>query len=493
MDKNDHARNTLEPHVLIFPTPLQGPVSCFLKLAELLCLSDIHVTFLNTDHIHRPLIRYSEVLSKFRNYPNFQFEIIPDGLELENPASIDTLDEMLDAVSAAAKPLFREMMIIPGRWSRSSERPVTMMIVDAFFNFAVEVGLETSTPVFCFQTISPCCSWTSFFNLPTLIEAGDIPFKGEQSDELVKSVPGTQHFLRKRDLAGFCRTDDLSNMELKFVLKQALITPQTQGLILNTFEELDSLVLPHIRKVCPNIYPIGPLHSLYRTRLLADTTQVLDNISSNSVWKEDKTCLSWLDKHPPKSVAYISFGSLATIKVDQMLEIWHGLVNTGKPFLWVKRPESITGEYNESLQVPNELLERTKEIGCIVDWAPQEEVLAHPAVGVFLTHSGWNSTIESIAHGVPMICWPYFYDQQVNSRFVGEVWKVGVDMKDLTCDRFIVEKAVRDVMDTRRDMFTQSASAWQNLAKESIGETGSSSKNFARLLDDIRELSSIMK
>ncbi|GKC70288.1 7-deoxyloganetic acid glucosyltransferase-like protein [Tanacetum coccineum] len=462
MDKNDHARNTLEPHVLIFPTPLQGPVSCFLKLAELLCLSDIHVTFLNTDHIHRPLIRYSEVLSKFRNYPNFQFEIIPDGLELENPASIDTLDEMLDAVSAAAKPLFREMMIIPGRWSRSSERPVTMMIVDAFFNFAVEV-------------------------------AGDIPFKGEQSDELVKSVPGTQHFLRKRDLAGFCRTDDLSNMELKFVLKQALITPQTQGLILNTFEELDSLVLPHIRKVCPNIYPIGPLHSLYRTRLLADTTQVLDNISSNSVWKEDKTCLSWLDKHPPKSVAYISFGSLATIKVDQMLEIWHGLVNTGKPFLWVKRPESITGEYNESLQVPNELLERTKEIGCIVDWAPQEEVLAHPAIGVFLTHSGWNSTIESIAHGVPMICWPYFYDQQVNSRFVGEVWKVGVDMKDLTCDRFIVEKAVRDVMDTRRDMFTQSASAWQNLAKESIGETGSSSKNFARLLDDIRELSSIMK
>ncbi|PWA44842.1 UDP-glucuronosyl/UDP-glucosyltransferase [Artemisia annua] len=469
MDKNDHAKHTLEPHVLIFPTPLQGPVSCFLKLAELLCISGIHVTFLNTDYIHRPLIRHTQVLSRFRNYPNFQFETIPDGLEHDNPVSIEKLDEMIDAVNAAAKPLFRDMMI-SGRWSRSSERPVTVMIVDAFFSFAVELGLETSTPVFCFQTISP---W-------------------EQSDELVTSVPGTQHFLRKRDLAGFCQTDDLSNMELQFVLQQALITPQTQGLILNTFEELDALVLPHIRKVCPNVYPIGPLHSLYRSRLLADTTQILENISSNSVWKEDKTCLSWLDKHPPKSVAYISFGSLATINVDQMLEIWHGLVHTGKPFLWVKRPESITGEYNES-QVPNELLERTKEIGCIVDWAPQEEVLAHPAVGVFLTHSGWNSTIESIAHGVPIICWPYFYDQQVNSRFVGEVWKVGVDMKDLTCDRFIIEKAVRDVMDTRQGMFTQSATAWQNLAKESIGETGSSSKNFALLLDDIRELSSIMK
>ncbi|KAM0008979.1 putative 7-deoxyloganetin glucosyltransferase [Helianthus debilis subsp. tardiflorus] len=99
--------------------------------------------------------------------------------------------------------------------------------------------------------------------------------------------------------------------------------------------------------------------------------------------------------------------------VEQLIEIWYGVVNSGKPFLWVRRPGSITSAYDES-QVPTELLEHTKEIGCIVEWAPQEDVLAHPAIGGFLTHSGWNSTMESILEGVPMVCWPYFGDQQTN-------------------------------------------------------------------------------
>jgi UDP:flavonoid glycosyltransferase YjiC (YdhE family) len=77
----------------------------------------------------------------------------------------------------------------------------------------------------------------------------------------------------------------------------------------------------------------------------------------------------------------------------------------------------------------------------MVGWAPQEEVLAHPAIGGFLTHSGWNSTIDSITAGIPVICWPYLVDQQVNSRFVSEVWKLGMDMKD-DCERVIMEKMV---------------------------------------------------
>ncbi|KAF6161068.1 hypothetical protein GIB67_007709 [Kingdonia uniflora] len=100
---------------------------------------------------------------------------------------------------------------------------------------------------------------------------------------------------------------------------------------------------------------------------------------------------------------------------DHLLELWYGLVNSGKPFLWVMRPDSITGKNGES-QILEELLEALKERGCMVDWCPQEEVLAHPSVGGFLTHSGWNSTLEAITAGVPMLCWPYFADQQINSR-----------------------------------------------------------------------------
>lgn len=402
--------------------------------------------------------------------------------------------EVMSAVDAVSKPVFREMMI-SGSLSKKSERPVTVMIPDACFSFAVDVAIETSIPVVCFETISPCCLWTCYLNLPTLIQAGDIPFKGNDLDELVKSVPGTEHILRRRDLASFCRSDDISTPVIELILKEARAVPRAQGLILNTFQDLDTLILTQMKNLCPNIYPIGPLHSLHKARLTAPssprTTFSPETTFSNSVWEEDRTCLSWLDKHPPKTVVYVSIGSLATMTIDQLLEIWHGVVNSGNLFLWVRRPGSIVGGFDESL-VPSELLERTKEMGCIVDWAPQEEVLAHGAVGAFLTHSGWNSTIESIMEGVPMICWPYFVDQQVNSRFVGEVWKVGVDMKD-SCDRLIVEKAVRDVMETSRDMFAKSANNWANLAKKSITEKGSSSLSLDRLIDDIKTMSSTIK
>ncbi|KAI7733546.1 hypothetical protein M8C21_005034 [Ambrosia artemisiifolia] len=174
--------------------------------------------------------------------------------------------------------------------------------------------------------------------------------------------------------------------------------------------------------------------------------------------------------------------------IEQLVEIWYGVVNSGKPFLWVRRPGSIIGGYDES-RVPAELLVGTQEIGCIVEWAPQEDVLAHPAIGGFFTHSGWNSTMESIVQGVPMVCWPYFADQLVNSRFVGEVWKMGVDLKD-TSDRLQIEKAVRDIMDSKHNVFTQSANTWANVAKESITKTGSSSFHLGRLIDDILALSS---
>lgn len=364
--------------MLIFPIPFQGPVNCALKLAELLCLSGIHVTFLNTEHIHRPLLRHTDVLSRFNRYPNFRFETIPDGVEHEKPVSGDRFMEVMESVDAVTKPLFREMMV-SGKLSRRSERPVTMMIPDGCFSFAVEVAIETSIPVVCFDTVSPCCLWTSYLNLPTLIEAGDV--KGTDLDQMITSVPGTEHIIRRRDLASFCRLDDVSNPVIELIVKEARTVPQAQGLILNTSEELDALILSHMRKLCPNIYPIGPLHSLHKARLMAQTTST-ESTLTNSVWKEDRTCLSWLDKHDPKTVLYVSIGSLATMTVDQLLEIWHGVVNSGKPFLWVRRPGSITGGYDES-QVPRELLERTKEIGCIVDWAPQEDVLAHRAVGGF--------------------------------------------------------------------------------------------------------------
>ncbi|CAL5322580.1 unnamed protein product [Camellia sinensis] len=472
-------QSSASPHVLIFPLPIQGPIKCMLKLAELLCLApDLHVTFLNTDHNHRRLLLYTDIQSRFATYPQFRFETISDGLPEDHPRSGDRFMDLFDSLETVTKPLFKEML------SSGIGRPVTCIIADGVLSFSFEIAEEVGIPLMYFDTISPCGLWT-YFCVPKLIDAGELPFEGDDLDAPIKSVPGMEGFLRRRDLPDFCRVGDLNDPVAKIIVKEVQLVPRARGLILNTFEEVDEPVLSHMRSLCPNLYPIGPLHTHLKMKLATEPTPPgPQQASSSSLWQEDRSCLKWLDAQPPKSVIYVSIGSLAMMTSDQVMEFWHGLVNSGHRFLWVRRPNSIPGGDWEG-QIPKEVLEATAKRGWLVSWAPQEEVLAHPAIGGFLTHSGWNSTLESMVEGVPMVCWPYFVDQQVNSRFVSVVWKLGIDMKD-TCDRVVIEKMIRDVMDLRRDEFVVSADRIAKLARENVSEGGSSSCNLERLIEDIR-------
>ncbi|KAJ9701558.1 hypothetical protein PVL29_006781 [Vitis rotundifolia] len=470
---------SVSPHVLIFPLPIQGHVNPILKLAELLSLAGLRITFLNTDYTHHRLLRYTNILDRFRRYPGFCFQTISDGLPLDHPRTGAGLRDMMDGIKATTKPLFREMVI---SWCRSSD-PMTCIIADGLMSFAIDVANEVGVPIISCRTLSPCC-FLAYFSFAELIEAGEVPFKDDDMDRLVTRVPGMEGFLRRRDLPSFCRTRDANDRRIQFIITETQQTPRAHALILNTFEDLDGPILSQIRNHCPKIYTIGPLHAHLKSRLSSETTT---SQFSNSFWEEDRSCLAWLDRQPSKSVVYVSFGSITVITKEQMMEFWHGLVNSGSRFLWVIRPDSLT-EKDGEFQLQAQLREVTKERGQIVDWAPQEEVLAHPAVGGFLTHGGWNSTLESIVAGVPMICWPYFSDQQLNSRFVSHVWKMGMDMKD-SCDRVTVEKMVRDVMEERRAEFTKSVDAMAKLARRSLSEGGTSYCNFDRLIEDIRLMS----
>jgi UDP:flavonoid glycosyltransferase YjiC (YdhE family) len=134
----------------------------------------------------------------------------------------------------------------------------------------------------------------------------------------------------------------------------------------------------------------------------------------------------------------------------------------------------------------------SEEQGRIISWAPQQKVLGHRVIGCFLTHSGWNSTLESIIEGVPMLCWPFFLDQKKNSRFVSEIWKIGLDMKDIP-NREVVEKMVREMMEGElAARLRRSAQDMANAVKESIAEGGSSFREFQRLVDDIKSMSNIL-
>lgn len=167
------------------------------------------------------------------------------------------------------------------------------------------------------------------------------------------------------------------------------------------------------------------------------------------------------------------------------MEFWHGLVNSEIPFLWAIRPDLIRDE-NGPGTVPDDL---RSERGRIVGWAPQEEILAHDAVGGFLTHCGWNSILESVWAGKPMICRPLVAEQQVNGRCVSEVWGLGLDMNRL-CDRSVVEKVARDLMEGEKERISRSTAQIARDARDSISEGGASYKNLHKLISDINILHS---
>ncbi|TKY63374.1 7-deoxyloganetic acid glucosyltransferase [Spatholobus suberectus] len=259
---------------------------------------------------------------------------------------------------------------------------------------------------------------------------------------------------------------------------------QVSGLILNTFEQLEPSIITKLATIFPKVYSLGPLHTLLKTTVMTNSSSPHED---GRLRQEDRSCITWLDHQKAKSVLYVSFGTVVMLSHEQLLEFWHGLVNSLKPFLWVIQKDLINGEGGLGNSVPLELEQGTKERGLLVDWAPQEEVLAHPALGGFLTHCGWNSTLECIAEGVPMLCWPSIADQMINRRCVSEQWRIGLDMNG-TCDRLTVEKRVRYIMENHKEELMISANEIAEKARDSIKENGSSYRNLENLIKDIRPM-----
>ena len=204
-----------------------------------------------------------------------------------------------------------------------------------------------------------------------------------------------------------------------------------------------------------------------------------------SLWKPtSEDCLRWLDTKPQNTVIYVSFGSMGELSAKQVEEIAYGLKATDKPFLWVaKEPEK---------KLPKEFLNSIGKgesaTGMIVTWCDQLEVLAHKAIACFVTHCGWNSTLEGLSLGVPMVGVPQQSDQPMNAKFIEEVWGVGVRAKrneEGIVMREEIERSVREVMggvksgDIKRNAFK-----WREAAVKAVSIGGSSDK----IIDGLVEL-----
>lgn len=169
----------------------------------------------------------------------------------------------------------------------------------------------------------------------------------------------------------------------------------------------------------------------------------------------------------------------------QVGEFARGLAAAGAPFLWVIRPDMVrgAGDGDGEPLLPEgfeeEVVASGSERGLMVGWCDQEAVLGHRATGAFLSHCGWNSTVESLAAGVPMLCWPFFSEQVTNCRYACEEWGVGVEMAR-DAGRREVEAAVREVMGGG-----EKAAAMRRKEAAAVAPGGSSRRNLESLFAEI--------
>lgn len=463
-------------HVLLFPWPVQGHINPMLHLASALLDAGLRVTFLHTDHNLRRLALAGAPAPP--HHPRLRVLSVPDGLPDDHPRSVAGLMDLFESMRTAGCAAF--CALLRAETDASSRRPpVTCVVADGTMPFAIAAAEEAGVPALAFRTES-ACGFLCYLSVPRLLELGETP---AASDEPVRGVPGMEGFLRRRDLPRVAPSSDADPVPvLLAVAGTATRCAESRAVILNTAASLEAETVARIvQRVRGEVFAVGPLHARPRPAGVEVEPAARDD--------DDGGCAAWLDGHADRSVVYLNLGSLTIISAEQLAELLRGLAVAGYPFLCVLRPDMVSdcGVGHES--VVREAAAAAGEKALVVEWAAHRDVhraLRHRALGCFVTQAGWNSLLEAAAEGVPTVCWPYFADQQTVSRFVGAVWKTGLDMKDVL-DGAVVARMVREAMDD-----PEMRAAAQDMARQlrvDVAPGGSSASHLERLVGFITDLS----
>ncbi|XP_021831974.1 crocetin glucosyltransferase, chloroplastic-like isoform X2 [Prunus avium] len=286
-------------------------------------------------------------------------------------------------------------------------------------------------------------------------------------------LPGLPLSLASSDLPSFMMDSNPYGFALALFEEQfKLLERETKPIILvNTFDALEPEALKAIDKY--NLIGIGPLRTLRTSK--------------------DSSYIEWLNSRPEGSVVYVSFGSISVLSKPQMEEIAKGLLDSGRPFLWVIREKEESNRQDKEAKKEEEKLscrEELEELGKIVPWCSQVEVLSSPSLGCFVTHCGWNSSLESLVSGVPVVAFPQWTDQGTNAKLIEDTWKIGVRVTPN--DEGIVvgeelKRCLELVMGSGEigEELRRNAKKWKGLAREAVSEGGSSDRNLKAFLDQI--------
>ncbi|RRT51430.1 hypothetical protein B296_00040245, partial [Ensete ventricosum] len=475
----DEVKQEMHPHAVLIPYPTAGQLNPMLQLAELLQSRGFYITFVNTEFSRRQLLRTGGP-GALSGTETFRFVTIADGVSQADHRSPDRLVELWLSIQRNCPAALAELLL---ELNASSDVPrITFIVANYLMIFTRAVAEQIGVPELVFWTTSACGLMASL-QLGEVVRRGYIPFKDESCltngylDTAIDWIPGMKE-MRLRDLSSFIRTTDHDDIFLKTEMEEVDYALKAWGLILNTFEDMESEVLDALQGFFPRIYTLGAIGSLVE-RVAGGSRSTSPRLG---FWREDRRCMDWLDAQQDASVIYVSFGSLAVLTVTQLTEFAWGLADSNHPFLWVIRPDMVEGG---AATLPEEFIEETKGRSFFAGWCRQGEVLAHPSIAGFLTHSGWNSMMESVACGVPVICWPGFAEQYTNCLYACEHWGFGMEI-DQVVQREQVKDVVVELLEGEKGKeMRKNATKWKEMAARATAQGGSSLGNLERLVKDL--------
>lgn len=288
----------------------------------------------------------------------------------------------------------------------SSDSQLAGIVIDMFCTSFIDVANELGLNSYVFFTSGAACL-SLFLHLVSLVFEHNQDLTQYKNSDIELPVPCFSSPIPAKVLPYVFVEDAPKSKTFLGYFKKFR---ETRGIMVNTFSELESYAIQALSTDAntPKIYPVGP---------------ILNSNDSNSPENEsEELILDWLDNQSESSVVFLCFGSMGSFDEFQVKEIATALENSGQRFLWsLRRPPpkdkmELPKTYDDPQEVlPDGFIERTKGVGKVIGWAPQMAVLSHPAVGGFVSHCGWNSTLESVWCGVPMATWPLFAEQQLNA------------------------------------------------------------------------------
>ncbi|KAA8532161.1 hypothetical protein F0562_006697 [Nyssa sinensis] len=432
----------------------QGHINPMLQFAKRLASKGLRVTLVTTTSASKSMqVQASSV----------KIEIISDGFN--EGEKIDSIDVYLERFKVAVAQSLGELI----EKQNSSGYPPKVLVYDSVMTWVLDVARRLGLYGASFFTQN--CSVSAIYYH---VHHGDlkIPLVGS-----MVSMPWMP-LLKNNDLPSFVYDMDSYPALLNLVVNQFSNLEQVDWILFNSFDKLEEKMVKWMASQWP-IKTIGPtVPSMYLDKRLKD-----DKDYGLSLFKPDAAaCMNWLDNKQIGSVVYVSFGSLANLGEDQMEELACGLMRSNSYFLWVVRA-------SEESKLPSNLKADTSEKGLVVNWCPQLEVLSHQAVGCFMTHCGWNSTLEAFSLGIPMVAMPQWTDQTTNAKFLVDVWQAAVRVKvneKGIVSREEIEICIKEVMEGERGQeLKRNAVKWKELAKEAVDEGGSSDKNIEEFVSKL--------